>query len=144
MKRNFLKILSLPFAALLVSGCATTRPRPAETQQNTQMQAMQTQLDAKDQEIQDLRGQLERQQTFSNNFASSAGGSSDKYNILRVSGVSAMEVQKALVRAGFDPGPVDGRLGKKTRTAVKAFQKNNHLTADGVIGEKTWALLRSS
>ena len=104
---------------------------------------MQTQLEAKDQEIQDLRGQLERQQPSSNNFAASAGGASDKYNILRVPGVSTVAVQKALLRAGFDPGPVDGHLGKKTRAAVKAFQKTNHLTADGVIGEKTWALLQS-
>jgi murein L,D-transpeptidase YcbB/YkuD len=127
------------FIALTIVGCATTRPKPAQTL--TSPSDLQSQLQAKDQEIQDLQYQLDsRQQGLSNNFAS---GSSDKYNLLRVPGVSATDVQKALLKAGFDPGPVDGRLGKKTRAAIKAFQKQNHLTADGVVGEKTWAALRS-
>ena len=54
-----------------------------------------------------------------------------------------MDLQAALKRAGYDPGALDGKLGKKTRSAVKAFQKKNGLTADGVVGEKTWAALRS-
>ena len=145
MNRNFLKMLSLPLLALLAVGCATTRPRPAVQDANSQSQlaAMQTQLQAKDQEIQDLHSQLDsREQSLTNNFVSTA--SSDKYNILRVPGVATVDVQRALLKAGFDPGPLDGRLGRKTRSAVKAFQKNSHLTADGVIGEKTWAALRSS
>ncbi len=131
------------FIALTVSGCATTRPKSAQSQDaSAQVQMLQTQLQAKDQEIQDLHYQLDsRPQALSNNFAS--GASSDKYNLLRASGVTPMELQKALLRAGFDPGPVDGRLGKKTRSAIKSFQKKNHLTADGVVGEKTWAALRS-
>jgi peptidoglycan hydrolase-like protein with peptidoglycan-binding domain len=55
--------------------------------------------------------------------------------------VSATELQRALLRAGFDPGPVDGKLGKKTKAAVKAFQRKQGLTADGVVGEKTWSAL---
>ena len=144
MNRNILKMLSFPLLALLAAGCATTRPRPAaqDADSQSQMAAMQTQLQAKDQELQDLRSQLDsREQALTNNFASTA--SSDKYNILRVPGVATVDVQKALLGAGFDPGPLDGRLGRKTRAAVKAFQKKNHLTADGVIGEKTWAALQT-
>ena len=33
---------------------------------------------------------------------------------------------------------VDGDFGNNTRVAVKAFQKANALTCDGVVGEKTW------
>lgn len=33
---------------------------------------------------------------------------------------------------------VDGKFGANTLTATKAFQKNNGLTADGVVGAKTW------
>ena len=142
MNRNFLKLFLLPLGALFVAGCATTHPRHAETQTvNNETAALQSQLQAKDQEIQDLRSQLEsKQRSLPNNFASTA--SRDKYNLLRVPGVAPVDLQQMLVKAGFDPGPVDGRLGKKTRSAIKAFQKKNHLTADGVVGEKTWAALR--
>lgn len=36
---------------------------------------------------------------------------------------------------------VDGNFGKATEAAVKAFQKSNGLTADGVAGAKTWKAL---
>ena len=35
----------------------------------------------------------------------------------------------------------DGIFGQITEEAVKAFQKANGLTPDGIVGEKTWAIL---
>ncbi|KPF47060.1 peptidoglycan-binding protein [Rhizobium sp. AAP43] len=53
------------------------------------------------------------------------------------------EVQGLLVKAGFDPGKVDGWMGAKTTAAVLAFQKAHpHLKADGIIGPATIAQLR--
>lgn len=52
---------------------------------------------------------------------------------------SAKEIQTALKNAGFDPGPVDGKIGPKTRQAIKEFQRSKGLTPDGVVGQKTWA-----
>ncbi len=126
MNQFFFRSLAVMCITLAVTGCATTRPKPAAPDANAQIADMQAQIQAKDQEIQDLRYQLDsRQQALSNNFAS--GGSSDKKNILRVAGVTPMDLQKALLRAGYDPGPLDGRLGKKSRSAVKAFQRKNGL-----------------
>ncbi len=149
MKRQTIQLSLLPLLTLFViSGCATTRPKKVEAHDpNAHISSLQSELAAKDQQIQDLQYQLDNAQAPlpNTNFSSSSfSGSSDKYNLLRVSGVSGTDVQKALKRAGYDPGPVDGRLGKKTKSAIKAFQKGQGLTADGIIGEKTWSALRSS
>ena len=51
------------------------------------------------------------------------------------------EVQTCLKNAGFYHGEIDGVKGRKTRAAIKKFQKANSLSADGVIGKKTWEAL---
>ncbi|MCA9774741.1 MAG: peptidoglycan-binding protein, partial [Myxococcales bacterium] len=43
------------------------------------------------------------------------------------------EIQQALVKAGYKPGPVDGVLGKETMAAVESFQKAKGL----VVGPLT-------
>lgn len=55
-------------------------------------------------------------------------------------------VQTALIQRGYDLSPygADGDYGKKTEAAVKAFQKVNGLTQDGICGQKTWAALGST
>ncbi|MBI3082872.1 MAG: peptidoglycan-binding protein [Candidatus Omnitrophica bacterium] len=51
------------------------------------------------------------------------------------------DIQRALKAAGFDPGPVDGKLGSRTRQAVREFQGVNGLQVDGIVGKRTWAKL---
>ena len=51
------------------------------------------------------------------------------------------DVQVALRAAGFDPGSADGRIGPRTRQAIRDFQAANGLEADGKVGAKTWAKL---
>lgn len=46
-------------------------------------------------------------------------------------------VQKLLKVAGFDAGPVDGKMGERTKEAILAFQKAHNLKADGKIGYQT-------
>jgi N-acetylmuramoyl-L-alanine amidase len=46
-----------------------------------------------------------------------------------------------LVRAGFDPGGVDGMYGSLTEGAVRSFQQSRGLDVDGICGPQTWGAL---
>lgn len=50
---------------------------------------------------------------------------------------SVRNMQARLSRLGYYGGAVDGNFGQGTESALKAFQANNGLTADGVAGENT-------
>jgi len=58
-------------------------------------------------------------------------------------GGAVEDLQNALVEAGYAVH-VDGDFGNHTTDAVKDFQESRGLTADGVVGPKTWGLLRTS
>jgi len=47
--------------------------------------------------------------------------------------VAVLEAQNLLSRKGYDPGPIDGILGSKTRAAIKAFQRDKGLRESGKI-----------
>lgn len=51
------------------------------------------------------------------------------------------QIQIALQNAGFYTGKIDGRIGPKTKEAIKAFQKANGLKPDGIVGRQTWEKL---
>lgn len=50
-------------------------------------------------------------------------------------------LQTALIRAGYDPGQVNGVFGAQTERAVKQFQRVLGLIEDGVVGSRTWSFL---
>lgn len=50
-------------------------------------------------------------------------------------------LQARLKDYGFDPGPVDGVFGPRTRDAVMSFQRAAGIAADGVVGPITWGVL---
>ena len=60
------------------------------------------------------------------------------------SGEEVRQLQQALIDLGFLDGKADGVFGNKTENAVRAFQKKNKLTADGLAGEKTRELALNS
>ena len=51
------------------------------------------------------------------------------------------DVQRALQQAGFDPGPIDGQMGRRTRRALKSFQSANNLKPTGEVNAETWEAL---
>jgi len=53
-----------------------------------------------------------------------------------------VSIQKALKKAGLYKGAIDGKIGPKTKEAIKEFQRSNGLVVDGKVGPKTWAALK--
>ncbi len=59
-------------------------------------------------------------------------------------GTEVKNLQNQLISLGYLTGKADGVYGRLTTAAIKAFQKDNKLTADGIAGKKTLAKLNSS
>lgn len=57
------------------------------------------------------------------------------------SGEQVKTLQQKLKNWGYYSGSVDGVFGSGTKSAVMYFQRNNGLTADGVVGSRTAAAL---
>ena len=62
---------------------------------------------------------------------------------LRAFGWDVAELQFLLAWHGFPSGPFDGRFGRRTRGALRRFQRFAGLPADGVAGAGTLAALRA-
>ncbi|MCX7923170.1 MAG: L,D-transpeptidase family protein [Clostridia bacterium] len=56
-------------------------------------------------------------------------------------GSDVKEVQKALKNAGYYRGGADGRFGTGLKYSIQKFQKDNKLTASGIVNRQTYNLL---
>ncbi len=52
--------------------------------------------------------------------------------------------QKLLQSLGFRPGVADGIMGKKTRGAIKAFQKSRDIAVDGLLTQHLLQILKET
>lgn len=68
---------------------------------------------------------------------------SDVYAVSKIGsqGEEVRQIQTVLQNQGYFDGKIDGIFGEQTLKAVKSFQNNNGLTADGIVGSKTLAAL---
>ncbi|OIO39880.1 MAG: hypothetical protein AUJ75_00740 [Candidatus Omnitrophica bacterium CG1_02_49_10] len=142
MKRYIIIISIMVFAAMAVSGC-TTVPKKIRTE----VQGLNQRVDTLESRVEGMESkQVELEMAASEKAARSAYRSETRTNVTpksraTVSKASITEIQTALKNANFYDGKIDGIKGKKTRRAIREFQKANGLNPDGVVGPKTWDLL---
>ena len=55
---------------------------------------------------------------------------------------TVLEIQKALNKLGYKAGAADGYMGKKTRSAIKAYQKDSNIKQDGLATKKILSNLK--
>ena len=53
-------------------------------------------------------------------------------------------IQRALAERGYDPGPADGLMGRRTRQAIRKFQQDQGLKIDGTPSASLLAVLNES
>ena len=56
-------------------------------------------------------------------------------------GADVFYLQQRLTAKGYGVGAIDGIFGIKTLEAVKAYQAENGLKVDGIVGPETWKAL---
>jgi peptidoglycan hydrolase-like protein with peptidoglycan-binding domain len=56
-------------------------------------------------------------------------------------GEPVQNIQSTLIENGYQAGEIDGMFGPQTRAAVRDFQQDNQLLADGRVGPETAAVM---
>lgn len=143
--------------AMLLTGCVTTQNKSSNVDQlQIRIVDLEKKIDERDSEIVDLKYQVKDLSSrvgqpvssvedevpapkSSSSSSDEQSASSDK--VIKVS-ASVSDVQKALKNAGFYKGSIDGKVGQQTKKAIESFQRQHNLTADGVIGRRTWEELK--
>ncbi len=115
-----------------LSGCMTMNKNDEMLNQGlrNKVLALETQLSEKDIELNNLKESMVKTDQGANLGVQDTGR------------VNAKQIQTALKNAGYFQNVVDGKMGKKTRLAVREFQKANNLPVDGKVGKNTWAVLK--
>ncbi len=133
------KVLLLGLAAVFVfslSGCATMRKNDSLEIQGlrNKVSALEAQLKEKDDELNSLK-ETPVKGGGDVNAVEGRGGEAKQQ-------ADPKQIQTALKNAGYYQGTVDGKMGKKTRKAVREFQKANNLPVNGRVGKNTWIALK--
>jgi uncharacterized protein (TIGR02594 family) len=59
-------------------------------------------------------------------------------------GAFVLDLQEQLIRLGYTLGKMDSHFGARTLAAVVAFQSDNELEPDGIVGDRTWTALSTA
>lgn len=127
----FARIILFVSFIFVLSGCATgSKKQVAQSQPIVSQKAYQ-------------------QESYSRDYQQDDSWSSESYEktTRKTSSEPAIQltpkqIQRALKSAGFYQGPIDGKIGNKTKEAIVKFQKTKGFKADGIVGKRTSEALR--
>ena len=130
-------------AIFLSTGCArTTSTKKRVNALEAQVGVLTDEIARLDQQLQESRGAR-----GTGAGASYAGGrpvaATAIYRTPSGFELPSRDIQSALKGAGYYQGSVDGKIGPGTKDAIKAFQRDHGLNADGVVGRQTWEKLKT-
>ncbi|MFA4933871.1 MAG: peptidoglycan-binding domain-containing protein [Candidatus Omnitrophota bacterium] len=120
----FTRMILSVFVVLALSGC-TTGPKKQLAQSQPVVSDKSQELYSRDYDNND---------TWSTSSYEKSVKQSKSETSLRL---SPKQIQRALKKAGFYKGEIDGKIGPKTRAAIIKFQKSCGLRDDGIVGKKT-------
>lgn len=112
---------------------------------NRDVNALQAQVTTLSNEVARLDSQTQQRPSFFGSKPTSGSGVSTSVMYRTPSGfeVPAADIQRALKAAGYFDGEIDGEIGSGSREAIRRFQQDNGLHADGVVGKRTWEKLKA-
>ncbi|MFH0732880.1 MAG: peptidoglycan-binding domain-containing protein [Candidatus Omnitrophota bacterium] len=115
----FARMTLVVLFACAIAGCATSSKKQATQSQS--VVAQKTQQGLYDDQWSSDSYEMPEQKAYSTTVVK----------------LSPKQIQRALKSAGFYQGPIDGKIGPKTKQAIIKFQKANGLKADGIVGKRT-------
>jgi hypothetical protein len=141
-KRIALYVVLLAFVVTGMVGCASAPKKMQEEVKGlkTKVETLETKVEG----VETKQAEVERvttEQAQALEELKTAKTYKTNIGIRKSVSADVKEIQVCLKNAGFYNGTIDGIKGPQTKTAIKEFQKANGLTADGVVGNKTWDVL---
>ncbi len=129
--------IALLTTTMLATPAAFAASNNQQQSQAKQTQGQQTQQN-RPQNQQKAQQKVQHEQHTQNGQQQSAENS-QPISPQKLSRGEVRQVQQALNKDGFKPGPTDGRWGNETEHAVKQFQQSKQLQATGQLNEQTVA-----
>jgi len=139
--KKWILLVTVVFFASSLSGCATGRKQKESEMQElkNQVSVLEAQVQARDEEVNSLKEQLVKSEQTADVVSTSA---KTKVILEVKSRPSIKQIQISLINAGYEIGAIDGKMGRRTKEAIRSFQKANNLNPDGRVGKKTWTILK--
>ncbi|MFH1877687.1 MAG: peptidoglycan-binding domain-containing protein [Candidatus Omnitrophota bacterium] len=125
-----------------LTGCATVDSKKMQNK----IDVLESKVDSVQTRQDSIENQLSKKSQSVTYIAEEAGApskSSGNYTQSKTAGkgMSSKDIQRALRNAGYYDGAIDGKIGPKSKKAIKSFQQDHGLKVDGVVGAQTMQAL---